>query len=196
MKGLMEKNPNQNKSHLTQHAVHVYDGIIEENNPMPGWWIWLFILTMIFGSLYWLHYQVGGAPTLTDEYNTAMLSYKNLVEKGASSSDTEESLSAYMKNEKSLLLGAAIFKEKCAMCHGENLEGKIGPNLTDQYWVNGKGTRLDLLEIIKKGSPAKGMPPWDGLLKPIEVKDVVSFVFSKIGSNPANPKAPDGILVK
>lgn len=184
-----------NKNEISK-TVHVYDGIVEENNPMPAWWIWLFILTMIFGSLYWLHYQVSGAPTLLDEYKVEMINYQNLIDKNASSSDTEETLITYMKNEKSLLTGASIFKEKCAMCHGEHLEGKIGPNLTDEYWLFGRGKRLDILQIIKKGSAAKGMPPWEGLLKPLEVKDVAAFVFSKIGSQPANAKGPDGTLIK
>ena len=188
----MENNKTEKSN---SHDVHVYDGIIEENNPMPGWWIWLFILTMIFGSLYWLHYEIGGAPSLMDEYKVSLAAYKNQVDKNASSSDTEESLTIYMKNEKSLLSGAAIFKEKCAMCHGENLEGKIGPNLTDKYWVIGNGSRLDILKVIQKGSAAKGMPPWEGLLKPNEVKDVAAYVFSKIGSDPKNAKAPDGTLI-
>lgn len=176
----------------------VFDGIVEENNPMPGWWIWLFILSIIFGALYWLHYQVGGGTTLKEEYQIALETYKKEVEKYAANApaDSEDTLIAYMKNEKYISEGKAIFAEKCAMCHGVNLEGKIGPNLTDNFWVFGTGKRLDIVGTIKKGSAAKGMPAWETLLKPNEIKNVAAFVFSKIGSNPANPKAPDGTEVK
>lgn len=178
--------------------VHVYDGIVEQNNPMPEWWIWIFILSVIFGAIYWLHYQIGGGPTLKQEYIEAMKEYEQVVEKGLAGAtlDTEESLTTYMKNESAILTGGKIFAEKCAMCHGPHLEGKIGPNLTDKYWINGAGTRLDIVHVIQKGSAAKGMPPWEGLLKANEIKNVAAFVYSKIGSNPANPKAAEGQMIK
>lgn len=181
----------------TNHDEHVYDGIVEQNNPMPEWWIWIFILTMIFGFIYWLHYEIGGGPTLQDEYNVAMQELENKIQKATVASvDTEESLTNYMKAEKALLDGSKIYTEKCAMCHGVNLEGKIGPNLTDNYWITGSGTRLDVVHVITKGSPAKGMPPWEGLLKPVEIKSVAAFVYSKIGSKPANAKAAEGNPIK
>lgn len=177
---------------------HVYDGIIEQNNPMPDWWIWLFIFTVIFGFIYWLHYTFGGGPNLKEEYNVAMQTYQSELEKGGQQqvADTEESLSEYMKVEANLLKGSTVFSEKCAMCHGVNLEGKVGPNLTDKHWINGNGTKLDIAQVIKKGVPSKGMPPWESLLKPNELKSVAVYVFSKIGSQPANAKAAEGHEVK
>lgn len=177
---------------------HIYDGIVEQNNPMPGWWIWLFILCVIFSFIYWIHYQIAGGPTLKQEYSIAMENLKIQIEKNAPqlSQETEESLSAFMKGEQALLTGGVLFKEKCAMCHGENLEGKIGPNLTDNYWSAGDGSRVAVVQTISKGSAAKGMPAWEAMLKPNEIKSVAAFVYSKIGSNPANPKKPDGIEIK
>lgn len=177
---------------------HIYDGIVEENNPMPDWWVWLFIFTVIFGFIYWLHYQFGGGPTLKDEYNMAMQTYEKKIAEGgkAQDSDTEESLAELMKNELSLTAGATLFNEKCAMCHGTQLEGKVGPNLTDNFWIHGTGKRLDIVDTIKKGVPSKGMPPWEGLLKPNEVKKIAVYVYSKIGSKPANAKTPEGQEIK
>lgn len=182
----------------TEHTQHVYDGIVEENNPMPDWWNWLFIFTVIFAAIYWLHYSTGGGPKLIDEYHAAMAQYQEKVDKAAANApaDTEETLMAYMKNESAIAEGGKLYAEKCGMCHGTALEGKIGPNLTDKNWINGQGTRMDIVHVITKGSAAKGMPPWEGLLKPKEIKNVAAFVFSKIGSNPANAKAPEGNLVK
>jgi cytochrome c oxidase cbb3-type subunit III len=177
--------------------VHVYDGIVEQNNPMPDWWIWLFFLCIIFAFVYWLHYFTGNGPTLLEEYNVAMKKYEEVVAKGSSNQvETEESLMAYMKGETALTNGASIFTSKCAMCHGDKLEGKIGPNLTDTFWVTGDGSRQAVYHTIAKGSAAKGMPPWEGMLKPNELKDVTAFVYSKIGSNPPNAKAPEGIEAK
>lgn len=181
-----------------QEHVHVYDGIVEQNNAMPAWWVWLFILTMAFGFIYWLHYTSGSGPTLLQEYEVALKQFQEEADRAASQvqAETEESLEAYMKNEMAISNGSGIYVAKCAMCHGDNLEGKIGPNLTDNFWIIGNGSRMDVLQTITKGSAAKGMPPWEGMLKPKEIKDVTAFVYMKIGSNPANAKAAEGTEVK
>ena len=180
----------------TSEKTHVYDGIIEENNPMPGWWVGLFILCVIFASLYWMHYTLGGGDTLADEYHQALAVYQADVDKfeSADVAETEESLRGFMQNENAIVEGSKLFAAKCAMCHGEHLEGKIGPNLTDHYWTTGNGTRMEVINTVKKGSAAKGMPAWESMLKPAEIKKVAAYVFSKIGSRPPNAKAPEGNL--
>jgi cytochrome c oxidase cbb3-type subunit III len=183
-----------NENHGT---IHVYDGIEEENNPMPLWWVALFIGCCIFAGIYWLHYTTGGGQTLQQEYAENFNSYQAQFNQGSTDSDdSEESLTQFMKSELALSQGAGLFAAKCAMCHGEKLEGKIGPNLTDAFWSTGDGSRMAIVHTIKTGSAAKGMPPWLGLLKPDEIKSVAAFVFSKIGSNPPNPKAPEGTEIK
>lgn len=179
-----------------QSEIHVYDGIKEQNNPMPDWWIWLFILCVIFAFNYWIHYQFGGGETQNEEYKNAMTFYTTTIKDKISQmpAESEESLVAYMKNENAIHRGADIFSAKCAMCHGEHLEGKIGPNLTDQYWTTGNGSRMDIVSTISKGSAAKGMPPWESMLKQDEIKNVAAYVYSKIGSNPKNPKPAEGDL--
>lgn len=186
-----------NKGSFEKHK-HVYDGIIEENNAMPAWWVWLFIGTIIFSAIYYIHYEIADGPKLIDEYHAELQAHNKKAESASANSeaDTEDSLAEFAKNEAHLLTGATIYKEKCAMCHGDNLEGKIGPNLTDNHWIFGKGTFMDIRHIIAVGSAAKGMPPWEGLLKPAELRSVVAYVHSKVGSNPANPKAPEGTEVK
>jgi len=181
-----------------QTESHSYDGIEEQNNPMPDWWIWLFILCVIFSSIYWLHYQVGGGQSQREEYEKAIARFTKETKDGAALTivDSEQSLIEYMKNESAVRGGAEMFSSKCAMCHGENLEGKIGPNLTDQYWTAGNGSRMAIVHTIRKGSAEKGMPPWESMLKPNEIKNVAAFIYSKIGSNPQNAKAPEGNQVK
>lgn len=174
--------------------THIYDGIVEQNNPMPLWWVALFLLCIGFAFIYWLHYEVANGGSLAQEYKDAMVAYKEKVEKNAPqvAEETEESLMAFMKGEQAVLEGQALFKDKCSMCHGENLEGKIGPNLTDNFWSLGDGSRKAVVHTILKGSAAKGMPAWEAVLKPNEVKSVAAYIFSKHGSNPANAKPPEG----
>jgi cytochrome c oxidase cbb3-type subunit 3 len=72
--------------------------------------------------------------------------------------------------------------------------GLIGPNLTDNAWIHG-GQITDIYKTVMNGVLEKGMPAWGTMLKPEEVEQVVAYVASLQGSNPANPKAPQGAPV-
>jgi cytochrome c oxidase cbb3-type subunit 3 len=81
-------------------------------------------------------------------------------------------------------------------CQGAELQGMIGPNLVDNYWIHGKGTAQDLIVMVNKGVLDKGMPAWEAVLRPNEVIAVSAFVLSKKGTQPANAKAPQGEMVQ
>lgn len=185
----------QNDQNLDKEKeVHVYDGIVEQNNPMPSWWIWLFISCVGFSVIYYLHYTSGSGDTLLEEYHVALEKFQMEVDKKGNDlgAVTESDLAALSNNELALQEGASVFAAKCAMCHGEKLEGKIGPNLTDHFWTTGDGTRKAIMHTILEGSAAKGMPAWQGVLKPVEVKNITAYIYSRIGSAPAGAKAPEG----
>ena len=41
---------------------HVWDeNLAELNNPLPRWWLWLFIITIVFAVVYWFSYPGMGA---------------------------------------------------------------------------------------------------------------------------------------
>lgn len=177
-----------------EKKYHEYDGIIEHDNPLPTWWLWTFFLTIIFAFLYYLHYEIAGGPTLNDELKVAMQEIEQRQATAVSSSpmETEESLNAAFSRDGVVELGAAQYSSKCASCHGQELQGLIGPNLTDKFWLHGKATRLDVVKVIRDGVPEKGMPPWGPVMKKDEIYAVSAFIMSKLGSNPPNPKEPQG----
>ncbi len=75
--------------------------------------------------------------------------------------------------------GAAIFKEQCASCHGEDAKGKIdqgSPSLSDGIWLFG-GTREAIVESIRTGRGA-GMPAWVGRIDPATIKALTIYVHS------------------
>lgn len=170
---------------------HEYDGIQEYDNPLPRWWALTFFFTCLFAFLYWIHYESGAGPTSSQELAQAMKELENRKQSPALVV-SDDDLLAQANNAGALGEGQAIFAGKCVACHGDNLQGVIGPNLTDEYWLHGKGTAKDIIGVVRKGVADKGMPPWDGLLKPKELAAVASYVFSKKGSHPANPKPPQG----
>ncbi|MBO9665490.1 MAG: c-type cytochrome [Bdellovibrio sp.] len=173
---------------------HEYDGIIEHDNPLPTWWLWTFFLTIIFAFLYYIHYQLAGGGTLQDELKVAMaqLEKEKASVVDTSPMETEDSLKEAFGKDGILAVGAQAFASKCAACHGQELQGLIGPNLTDKFWIHGKGTRMDVIAVIRNGAPDKGMPPWGPVMKKDEIYAVAAFILSKQGSNPAGAKPPQG----
>jgi cytochrome c oxidase cbb3-type subunit 3 len=87
--------------------------------------------------------------------------------------------------------GKKIFQSKCSPCHGMFAEGAIGPNLTDTHWLHGPQL-MDVYRTVRQGVPEKGMLAWERQLRPAELLAVASYVGTLLGSNPPNPKAPQG----
>ncbi len=173
---------------------HVYDGIVEHDNPLPTWWLWTFFLTIIFSFIYVLHYEFAGGPTLEQELEVAMTQLEQVQAQSTAAApiETEDSLVAAFGNNDVLQLGAAQYSTKCASCHGPQLQGLIGPNLTDKFWIHGNGSRMAILKVIREGIPEKGMPPWGPVMKKSELYAVTALIISKKGSNPEGAKAPQG----
>ena len=103
---------------------------------------------------------------------------------------TNEGLMAIVSNAGALERGAAIYAANCTGCHGSNLEGLSGPNLTDGYWIHGSEP-TDIYTTIHVGIGAKGMPAWGGALG-AQVKDVVAYVLSVKDTN-VSGKEPQGV---
>lgn len=178
---------------------HEYDGIKEFDNPLPNWWLVTFFGTIIFAFIYYVHYEIGGGPTLADELKLAMEQMKSAATQAAPTNEpaeNEELLATLAQDQGAMKKGEEVYKGKCAACHGPELQGQIGPNLTDKFWIHGPPTRENILKVVRKGVADKGMPPWEAILSKTESQSVSSFLFTKIGSNPANPKAPQGTEYK
>jgi cytochrome c oxidase cbb3-type subunit 3 len=171
---------------------HDYDGIQEYDNPLPMWWLVTFFATVIFGFHYWIHYEFGGAPTQKQELAVDLGAISKLRGPEESKEPSAEDLEKLAGSAAAVEQGRGVFQGKCAVCHGNDLQGNIGPNLTDDYWLHGKGTASDISGIVRKGVLDKGMPAWETQLKSDEISAVAVFVASKKGSNPPGAKAPQG----
>lgn len=94
-------------------------------------------------------------------------------------------------NKENINKGKLLFKSNCSLCHGQQGEGGIGPNLTDEYWLHG-GNKLDMARTIVYGIPEKGMIPWKSQLTPTEVGELTSYLTSLKDTNPEKAKFPQG----
>lgn len=182
---------NQNKN----GEVHEYDGIIEHDNPLPGWWLATFYITIIFSVLYIGYYFFGPGKSLVQEFQDQQKQIQTNIasqsaEKGPTG-PTESDLKAALASTDAKANGKSVFDTKCVSCHGPEGQGTIGPNLTDKFWIHGSKL-TDIANVITNGVLDKGMPPWGALLSKDELTNVTAYVKSLKGTNPSNPKAPQG----
>ena len=196
----MSEQDKPDQSHTPDVPVlgHAYDGIQEYDNPLPSWWLFLFIATVIFAFHYFVHYEIGGGPTMQDELKVSMdeLKETSLHNHSHQVAESEDDLMEKMKSPEIIAAGKIAFIGKCAACHGDNGQGIIGPNLTDHFWIHGKGKRADIVAVIRRGATDKGMPAWESILKPDELITVAAYVYSLRDTHPAQGKAPQGEEVK
>jgi cytochrome c oxidase cbb3-type subunit III len=96
---------------------------------------------------------------------------------------------ANSRNKSVLDKAEQMFERYCSTCHGSQAQGKIGPNLTDDYWLNGNKIE-ELANTIRFGHYA--MPPWEQVLSPLQISQLIAYIRSLKGSNPPNPKEPQG----
>lgn len=171
--------------------THDYDGIQEYDNPLPGWWTALFWLTVVFAAGYLAYYHAlgDGKPAL-GEYTEEIAALQAVQAQFALPELSDAALQQVAADPQRVAAGATKFKEVCAACHGEQAEGKIGPNLTDGAWLHG-GKLINIYHTIGNGVPAKGMPAWSRTLKPDQIQNLLAFVASVRGKN-VTGKAPQG----
>lgn len=163
---------------------HVWDeNIMEMNNPLPRWWIWLFILTIVFGLGYLAYfpglgsYQGSGQWTEVGQYDQevaqANAALKPLYDKFAAM--PVEKL-AY--DPEAHAIGERLFMNNCSQCHGSDARGSRGfPNLTDNDWLHG-GSPEKITETITKGRIGM-MPPMAAAVgTEDDVKNVANYVLS------------------
>jgi cytochrome c oxidase cbb3-type subunit III len=177
---------------------HDYDGIKELDNNLPPWWKYGFYLTIIFSVIYMAHYHVVGSGNVQlDEYQAQLDEAAKQKEERLklAANEVDENTATMMLAEADLSAGKKIYVDKCLVCHGGAGEGLVGPNLTDDYWIHG-GSIKDVFKIVKYGFPSKGMLAWQGQLTPVQMQQVSSYVKSLHGTNPPNPKEPQGDLYK
>lgn len=175
---------------------HEYDGIRELDNSLPPWWKYGFYLTIVFGVFYMLNYHVIGSGKLQlEEYEEqlALAEAEKQERLKEIAAIVDENTVTIMEDEVALNEGKKIFDEKCAVCHGYQGEGGVGPNMTDDYWIHG-GSINDIFKVIKYGVPQKGMIAWQAQITPVDMQKLSSYITSLAGTNPPNAKEPQGDL--
>lgn len=135
---------------------HAWDGIEELNNPLPRWWLGLFIITIIFAGIYlYLYPGLGNYEgslgwSQTSQFESAVI--KNRERQNIFFSDLRDLDVASLKNNAVAMNTAErLFLNNCATCHGSAAQGAKGfPNLIDNDWLYG-GSAENIVASIKNG---------------------------------------------
>ncbi len=167
---------------------HVWDGDLREmNNPLPRWWVGLFIITILFAVVYLYLYPGLGGSTGSAGW-TSRGQYEAEVAKG----DAEVAplyakflsmkVEDVSKDPQAHAIGERLFMNNCSQCHGSDAHGGKGfPNLTDNDWLHG-GTPEKIEETLHKGRVGN-MPSMSAAVGTAEdVKNVANYVLSLSGS--------------
>lgn len=174
---------------------HEFDGIRELDNNPPSWLNILFVITVLFAYAYLVNYHWFKASDLQEEAYAKEMAKYNIVEEEEVEELAENAVPVVypLTDEARLADGAKIFANNCAVCHLAEGQGLVGPNLTDNYWIHG-GTYDEIKYTITNGVIEKGMIAWKTQLSKKKIDNVTSYIYTLIGTNPPNPKAPEGEL--
>jgi cytochrome c oxidase cbb3-type subunit 3 len=170
----------------TETTGHVWDEDLRElNNPLPRWWLWLFIITVAFAGVYLVLY-----PGLGSYKGT--LNWSARAEHAAQASENARRLEVALApfsgrdvtelagDARAMDIGRNLFLNNCAACHGSDGGGAPGfPNLTDKDWLWG-GDAPVVVQSISDGRNGV-MPAWGEVLGVSGVEDMLAYVFSLQG---------------
>lgn len=175
---------------------HDYDGIHELDNSLPPWWLYLFYATIAWAGIYFYVYQLSDiGQNQEEEYEISVKEGENIriafLAKQADAVD--ETNVVFLDDNQSLAEGKSIYMSNCLACHGQEGQGGVGPNFTDEYWIHGGGIK-DLFKTVKYGVPQKGMISWRSQLSPSDMQKVSSFILTLQGTDPPNAKKRQGKL--
>lgn len=177
---------------------HNFDGIEEYDNPMPKWWLYMFIITCFFGFAYYIIYPgLGNFKGVADWTSTgqweaevaqAEEKYGHIFTEFAATPLIELS-----QDKNAMKVGQRLFANNCASCHGSAGRGSIGfPNLTDNDWLYGgdpETIRTTLINGRQGAMPVKGLNP---SMSNADVDDLAHYLLSFSGRSDDDAAAARG----
>ncbi|WP_313295552.1 cytochrome-c oxidase, cbb3-type subunit III [Diaphorobacter sp.] len=167
---------------------HVWDGdLTEMNNPLPRWWMWLFVITIVFSLAYLVAYP--GLGSYKGELGwTQIKEYQAEVDKATTAVQPLYARFDAMPVEEiagdpaAMAIGDRLFMNNCAQCHGSDARGSKGfPNLADADWLHG-GAPEEIIKTIQEGRVGVMAPIAAAVGSADDVRNVAQYVLSLSGS--------------
>ena len=167
---------------------HIWDEDLRElNNPLPRWWMWLFVLTVVFAAGYLALYPGLGSSAGSLRWTSVGQHQEEVAKARAATAPLFAGFMAtavpdLARNPQAMAVGERLFANNCAACHGSDARGSKGfPNLADNDWLWG-GTPERIKETITGGRQGM-MPSMAAAVGNAEdVRNVANYVLSLSGS--------------
>lgn len=176
--------------------THEYDGILEFDNPTPGWWHAMWVATILFSVVYFVFWQFSPlAPTPESSWAAHKTAeFKKLFGSLGELKPDEATILQMMHNVQMQEVAKGIFESNCATCHGKDGGGINGVNLTDDSYKN--VTQLtDIYKTITEGANNGAMPSWRNRLSENERIIAAAYVANLRGTTPKSGRAPEGSVI-
>ena len=164
---------------------HEWDGIEEFDNPLPAWWVWMFVISIIWTVGYLVIYPGLGNFDGATSWSSQGEHAREAEAHTARFAPLYASLGAMAPEElatstEGMQVGRRLFINNCSTCHGVNAGGAVGfPNLRDEHWIWG-GDIAAIQHTINNGRQA-AMPAWGPALGNDGVTNVANFVMQLAG---------------
>ncbi|PLP87251.1 cytochrome-c oxidase, cbb3-type subunit III [Pseudomonas sp. FFUP_PS_473] len=186
---LLATRKGESKGSTDQTMGHSFDGIEEYDNPLPKWWFWLFVGTLMFSVGYLILYPglgnwKGMLPGYKDGWTGVNEWQKEMDKADAKFGPIFAKFAAMPVEEvaedpQALKMGGRLFASNCSVCHGSDAKGAYGfPNLTDNDWRWG-GEPETIKASILNGRHGI-MPAWAEVIGEQGVADVAAFVLTNL----------------
>mgnify|MGYP001183573837 CR=1 FL=1 len=163
---------------------HTFDGIVERNEPLPRWWYYMYIGTLVFAAGYLILYPGLGRYTgllgwSSDKQWEQEVKQMDNITLPLFEEMAKEPIEELAKNDEALAVGGRLFGNHCAICHGSDARGAKGyPDLTDDDWLYG-GEPEKIVESITQGRNGFMPPQVDAIGgTDQDVEDMVLYVQS------------------
>ena len=176
---------------------HIWDEDLRElNNPLPRWWMWLFVLTIVISGVYLVLYPGLGSTAGTLNWSSVGQYKEEQAKAHALSAPlyaafAAKPVMALARDPQAMAVGERLFANTCAACHGADAHGSKGfPNLTDGDWLWG-GSPERIKETLTMGRQGM-MPPMAAAIgTQQDVTNVANYVLMLSGG-PDNLQAQLG----
>jgi len=175
-----------------QDTTHVWDDdLTEYNNPLPRWWLWLFILSIVFALAYLTFFPgLGNYRGLLHWSSASQFAAEDTAARSAFeqrfAADKDKSLLQLSMDPAAMATARNLFALNCSSCHGSDARGAKGfPNLTDQDWLWG-GSEETVYQSIAQGR-SNAMPGWGPVLGADGVEQVMAYVLTLSGRELPGP---------
>lgn len=174
----MSEKPEEKPLDVEDLRPHTYDGIQEYDKRLPNWWLFTLYGAIVFAAGYWAYFHWTGHMQPGWVRVQSQLEAIKLAALAGGAEPSNRQLWNFSRDPKIVETGQKTYVSSCVACHGADLKGGIGQNLTDATWIHG-GTPMEIFATIRDGVVDKGMPTWGPILGQQRIAEVAAFIISK-----------------